>query len=286
MATTKSTYTETLRAKPGLVLAELDTGATPGFKGGQKSGAKKRGEKALAADDGVIAEWQEKLFAESRAQPGRALLLVIQGMDTAGKGGIMTHVVSGMNPEGVIATAFKSPSKEEQRHHYLWRIRRALPHPGGMGIFDRSHYEDVLVVRVNKLVPKTVWSKRYDEINAFEAKVAESGTTIVKVMLHLGRDEQKARLAARLRTPEKHYKYNPGDITERTKWGAYQEAYQAVVDETSTEVAPWFVVPADHKWYARYAVQQLVIEAFERMAPTWPDMGWDVEGELARLEKS
>jgi PPK2 family polyphosphate:nucleotide phosphotransferase len=207
-------------------------------------------------------------------------------MDTSGKGGIMRHVVGQMDPQGVEHTGFKAPSAEEKKHHFLWRIRRALPQPGQVGVFDRSHYEDVLVVRVHDLVPEGTWRKRFDEINAFEREVADAGTTIVKVMTHISSDEQKARLTERLERPDKHWKYNPGDVDERLLWPRYQEAYQEALEKTSTDVAPWYVVPADRKWYARLAVQNIVLEHVATMAPQWPPADFDVEVEKQRLAKS
>ncbi|MDQ2782754.1 MAG: polyphosphate kinase 2 family protein, partial [Actinomycetota bacterium] len=235
---------------------------------------------------GELGDWQERLFAESKGGGTRSVLLVVQGMDTSGKGGIMRHVVGQIDPEGVRATAFKAPNVEERGHDYLWRIRNALPTPGKIGVFDRSHYEDVLVVRVHDLVPRQEWSKRYAEINAFEREVIASGTRIVKVMTHISKDEQRERLRERLERPDKHYKYNPGDIDERMRWQDYMEAYQVALTRTSTKGAPWYVVPANHKWYARYAVQQLLLDALTEMAPTWPDMHLDVDHELARLDAS
>ena len=207
-------------------------------------------------------------------------------MDTSGKGGIMRHVVGAADPEGVRATAFKVPTEEERSHDFLWRITRALPTPGQIAVFDRSHYEDVLVVRVHDLVAPAEWEQRYDQINAWEQGVVEAGTTIVKVMLHVGRDEQKARLAERLDRPDKYYKFNPGDIDERLYWDDYMAAYQDALTRCSTDVAPWHVVPANHKWYARYAVQQLLLAALEGLDPQWPPADFDVDEQKARLAAS
>ena len=269
-----------LRVSTGFVLADLDPSSTPGF-----SGDKKLGEAALAASEAELADLLERLYAESTAGSARAVLLVVQGMDTSGKGGIMRHVIS-VNPEGVKATAFKAPTKEELAHDFLWRIERALPSPGQLGVFDRSHYEDVLIVRVHDLVPEDVWSKRYAQINAFEREVVGKGTTVVKVMTHISRGEQKDRLMERLERPDKYYKYNPGDVDERAHWGDYMEAYQAVLDTTSTVGAPWYVVPAEAKWYARLAVQQLLLAALREMDLAWPPADFDVEVEKERLSAS
>ena len=207
-------------------------------------------------------------------------------MDTSGKGGIMRHVVGSVDPQGVSLTSFKAPNAEERKHPFLWRIRNALPQAGQIGVFDRSQYEDVLIVRVHDLVPPSQWSRRYAQINAFEKKVAASGTTAIKVMLHISSDEQKARLAERLDRPDKHWKFNPGDLDERAHWAAYQEAYQAAIEKCSTEVAPWFVVPADRKWYARLAVTNLVLEHLKAMDPQWPKADFDVEAQKKRLAET
>ncbi len=276
-----ATIEELLRVGPGFRLADVDCESTPGFDGG-----KRKGKEALADHAAELGEWQERLFAESKGGGTRSLLLVVQGMDTSGKGGVMRHVVSQIDPEGIRATAFKAPSAEERKHDFLWRIRNALPGPGKLGVFDRSHYEDVLVVRVHDLVPKAEWSKRYAQINAFEREVVASGTRIVKVMTHISKDEQKERLRERLERPDKHYKYNPGDVDERLHWDDYMEAYQVALTRTSTKGAPWYVVPANKKWYARYAVQQLLLDALTDMDPTWPVMDFDVATELKRLDAS
>ena len=274
-------YTTALRVGEGFDLVALDPRSTPGF-GGDKAA----GETALAALGDRLADLQERLYAESRAGGTRSVLLIIPGMDTSGKGGIMRHVVGAFDPQGVEITSFKAPTAEERKHPFLWRIRNALPRAGDIGVFDRSHYEDVLIVRVHDLVPREQWSRRYSQINAFEQKVAQSGTTIIKVMLHISSDEQKARLAERLERPEKHWKYNPGDLDERAHWGDYQQAYQAAVDRCSTDVAPWFVVPADRKWYARLAVTNLVLEHLKALDPQWPEADFDVEAEQKRLAET
>ena len=274
-------FGDALRADDGFVLADLDARSTPAFEGGKAAGRE-----ALAARAGEISGFQERLYAESKGGGNRSLLLVVQGMDTSGKGGIMRHVVGQMDPQGVHYTSFKAPSAEEKKHPFLWRIRNALPHAGQVGVFDRSHYEDVLVVRVHDLVPRTTWSRRYAQINDFEARLVDSGTTVVKVMLHISSKEQKARLMARLERADKHWKYNPGDVDERLLWPKYQEAYQAVLEKTSTDAAPWFVVPADRKWYARLAVQNLVLEHLEAMDAQWPAADFDVEAEKERLAKT
>ena len=271
-------FSDALRAGEGFVLSDLDPRSTPAFKGGKAAG-----QDALEERAHEFGDWQERLYAEAKEGGGRSLLLVVQGMDTSGKGGIMRHVVGHMDPQGVRYTAFRAPTAEERKHPFLWRIRNALPHPGQVGVFDRSQYEDVLIVRVHDLVPKAEWSRRYAQINNFEAKVADSGTTIVKVMLHISSEEQKGRLMDRLDRPDKHWKYNPGDVDERERWPDYMEAYQVLLQKCSTEVAPWYVVPADRKWYARLAVQNLVLEHLEAMDPQWPGVDFDVQAEKKRL---
>ena len=270
---------ETLRVRPGFDLAALDPASSPGWTKGRTKGKKRRVEQGER-----LSDLQERLFAEGRSGGTRSVLLVLQGLDTAGKGGIVRHVLGMVDPQGVALRSFGVPTAEERAHDYLWRIRNALPRPGQIGVFDRSHYEDVLVVRVNELVPRAVWESRYDEINAFEAEVAASGTTIVKVALIVSQEEQKARLAERLQRPDKYWKYNPGDLDVRAEWPAYREAYQAVLDRTSTEVAPWYLVPADRKWYARLAVTELLLDALESFDLGWPGAEFDVETEKARLD--
>lgn len=268
-----------LRAGPGTDLATLDRASTPGWSGNRKAA-----ESRLAATGERMSELQERLYAHGRSDGTRSVLLLIQGMDTAGKGGLVRHVVGMVDPQGVALRSFGVPTEEERTHDYLWRIRNALPRPGYLGVFDRSHYEDVLVARVENLVPQEVWEQRYDEINAFEAEVVASGTTLVKVMPVVSPDEQAARLRERLTRPDKYWKYSPGDIDVRAKWAEYEAAYQAVLDRTSTDVAPWYVVPADRKWYARMAVAELLLRALEDLDLDWPAADFDPEVELARLD--
>jgi len=262
------------------VLADLDPGSTPGAPG------KKDAEKQLSSRRAELDTLQERLFAESKFGGERSVLLVLQAMDTAGKGGIVRHVVGGIDPQGVHIHAFKAPTEEEREHDFLWRIRKQLPGHGSIGVFDRSHYEDVLIHRVREFSPPAVIEERYGIINDFEAEVAASGTTIIKVMLHISKDEQKVRLQERLDRPDKHWKYNPGDVDERLLWDEYQEAYQIALTRTSTTDAPWFVVPANHKWYARWAVQGLLLDAMTRLDPQWPAADYDVEAEKRRLASS
>ena len=268
--------------RQGDKVANIDTSATPGFKGKKADAAELQPER-----NERFAELQEMLYANSKAADDhRSVLLVLQGMDTAGKGGIVKHVVGAANPQGIEYTAFGVPTEEERKHAYLWRIRRALPRAGHIGVFDRSHYEDVLVVRVHNIVPPEVWGKRYDEINRFERKLVDEGTTIIKVAMFVSLDEQRARLAERLERPDKYWKFNPGDIDERLLWPAYQEAYQAMLERTSTDYAPWHVVPCDRKWYSRLAILELLVEALEALDLSWPPADFDVAAEKKRLAKA
>ncbi|GAB2646551.1 polyphosphate kinase 2 family protein [Nocardia goodfellowii] len=278
MATWTMPATEALRAD-GLRLEDLNTSGTPGF-----AGDKKAGQRLLTERAAVLSDLQERLYANGRSGDHRSVLLVLQGMDTAGKGGIVRHVIGSVDPQGVDHAAFGVPTPEERQHHYLWRIRNALPRAGQLGVFDRSHYEDVLVVRVHDLVPRSEWEPRYDEINAFEQEVVEQGTTLVKVAMFVSLDEQKRRLRERLVRPDKYWKFNPSDIDERAYWPAYQEAYQAMLDRTSTEYAPWYVLPTDKKWYSRLAVTELLIEALRQLKLEWPPAAFDVAEQQRRLD--
>jgi PPK2 family polyphosphate:nucleotide phosphotransferase len=276
-----SEVADRLRVGPGFRLSDVDPGSTPAFHGGRSEG-----ERALVAGAEALSRLQEKLFAQSRGGTAeQRVLLVLQGMDTSGKGGIMRHVVGAVDPQGVRHRAFKAPTEEERRHDFLWRIRTWLPGAGEIGVFDRSHYEDVLIVRVHDLVPEREWRARYDVINDFEREVAASGTSIVKVMLHISPREQKKRLAERLERPDKYWKYNPTDVDERAFWPQYMAAYQEALTRCS-EAAPWHVVPADRKWYARWAVQQLLLGALTAIDPQWPPAAFDVEVEKGRLAAS
>lgn len=275
-------FTEALRVREGFVLSDVDTRSTPAF-----TGRKKHGKASLLEHDEELSRLQEKLFAASRGGGSRRrVLLVVQGMDTSGKGGIMRHVVGLVDPQGVQITAFKQPTAEERSHPFLWRIRRRLPEPGMIGVFDRSHYEDVLVVRVHDLVPPSQWARRYSTINDFEQGLVDDEVTVVKVMLHISSKEQKERLRARLDRPDKHWKFNPGDIDEREHWPAYQEAYQEALERCTTADAPWFVVPADRKWYARLAVQQLLLEHLRALELQWPTADFKVKEQKKRLART
>ncbi len=276
---------ELLRLPAGSVdLASIPTDGTLGFPGDGKADA----EQVTADLRPELDELQERLFATGRAAPEGAprVLLVLQGMDTSGKGGVLRHAIGMVDPQGVDITSFKAPTETELAHPFLWRIERALPGPGMIGVFDRSHYEDVLIVRVRNLVDEAEWSGRYDEINAWEEQLVRSGTTIVKCFLHVSLDEQKERLLARLDDPTKHWKYNPGDVDERALWPAYTEAYEAALERCSTQHAPWFVVPADRKWYRNWAVAQLLAEHLRTLDLAWPEADYDLVAEQARVAGS
>ncbi|MEV7608342.1 polyphosphate kinase 2 family protein [Microbacterium sp. NPDC089320] len=275
-------WAKTLQVGEGFRLSHVDPQSTPGY-----SGAKADGKADLEAGLDELNKLQERLFAESRVGEAKdSVLLILQAMDSAGKGGIVRHVVGGVDPQGVALTAFKAPTDEELAHDFLWRVTPRLPEPGFIGVFDRSHYEDVLIGRVRSLAPAEEIERRYDAINEFEAEVAASGTRIVKVMLHISPDEQKSRLMERLERPDKHWKYNPGDVDERLLWDDYMAAYQIVFERTSTAAAPWHVIPANHKWFARLAVQELLLDALQRIDPQWPAPDFDVEAEKKRLAAS
>ena len=264
-----------------ITLADINPDSTPGFTGG-----KKEGERVFADGAAEFADLQERLFAESRFGSNRRLLLVLQAMDTAGKGGIVDHVLGQVNPQGVQAFSFKSPTDEEKAHDFLWRIRRQLPEAGHIGVFDRSHYEDVLIHRVRGFsTPETI-EERYGLIRSFEEELVADGVTIIKVMLHISPEEQKARLTERLADPNKHWKFNPGDIDERQLWPAYMEAYQVAIERTDAPAAPWHVVPANHKWYARLTVQGLLVDALRSLDLQWPAADYDVAEQQARLAAS
>lgn len=268
-----------LAFKPGDSVAAIETSATPGFKG-----SKADAPDLLLERSARFAELQEMLYANSLSGDNRKVLLVLQGMDTAGKGGIVKHVVGAGNPQGIQYANFGKPTEEELAHDFLWRIERKVPTPGHVGVFDRSHYEDVLIVRVHDLVAPEVWSTRYDTINDFEKRLTLDGTTVVKVAMFVSLDEQKKRLTERLDRPDKFWKYNPADVDERLLWPRYQEAYQAMLERTSTDIAPWHVIPCDRKWYARLAVTELLIEALEGLDLSWPTADFDVEAEKKRLK--
>ena len=259
-------------------LGDIPTDDTLGF-----DGKKADGEQALVDLGPELSELQERLFAERTAGSSRRVLLVLQGMDTSGKGGVLRYTVGLVDPQGVKITSFKAPTLEERSHDFLWRIDKALPEAGFVGVFDRSHYEDVLIARVRELAEPDEIERRYGAINDFEKRITDDGTTIVKCMLHISADEQKARLLARLDDPTKYYKYNPGDLDERALWPAYRQAYEIALERTNTDVAPWHVIPSDRKWLRNLAIGSLLLDALRGLDPQWPPADFDVEVERRRL---
>ncbi|CAN5395208.1 polyphosphate kinase 2 family protein [soil metagenome] len=263
------TLSDLLRVAPGTrpELEAIDPAATPGFDG-EKDTARDRLEKLREE----LAAFQERLWAEQ----GQSLLIVLQALDAGGKDGLIRKVITAFNPQGTRVTGFGVPTEEELRHDFLWRVHAAVPGKGRIGVFNRSHYEEVLVVRVKKLVPKSVWEKRYEQINAFEATLAASGTRIVKLYLHISRDEQRERFQKRLDNPDKHWKWSSGDLETRDRWDDFQSAYADAMERCSTVHAPWFVVPANYKWYRDLAVAEILVEAAREMDPQWPEVQEDL----------
>lgn len=260
-------------------LGRVDSRGTPGFDGDKDDAAD-----ALEQIGAELADLQERLFANGRvAAADTRVLLLLQGMDTSGKGGIMRHVAGLVDPQGLLITAFKKPTPEELEHDFLWRVEQRLPEPGMIGVFDRSQYEDVLIGRVRQLVPADEIERRYRAINDFERSFVDSGGLLVKCFLHISADDQRERLQERLDNPEKHWKYNPGDLDERALWPQYQRAYEIALERCSTEVAPWHIVPSGRKWYRNWAVATLLVEALRSLDLAWPLADFDVEAERARL---
>lgn len=247
-------------------------------------GSKAKALKELAATGEVLASQQEMLYANGASGDPRRVLLVLQGTDTSGKDGVVRHVVGQVGPAGVSIASFKRPTAEEAAHHFLWRIRRALPAAGMIGVFNRSHYEDLLVPRVHGSIDADTWAERVADINAFERQLADSGTVLVKCFLHISYSEQRNRLLARLDDPSKHWKFNVADIDERAYWSDYQAAYAAAIAATSTEPAPWFIIPSDTKWYRNWAVSQLLRDALLGLELSYPKADFDVEAARVRLQ--
>lgn len=272
-----------LRVGPGFQLADVDPASTPGLSGSDDI------DKAFSRYDDDLEELQEKLYANGRAGNAEtgSVLLVLQGMDTAGKGGIIRHVIGKtMDIQGVHVKAFGRPTEEEAAHDFLWRFEPHLPKPGQIAVFDRSHYEDVLVQRVKKMAPEEEIERRYGAIVDFETELAARGTRIIKVMPHISREYQAQNLRKRLTSEKRYWKYNPGDIDDRKLWSQYMAAYQIAMTRTSTDVAPWYCIPSDNKKYCRTVVKTLLFDALESMQLQWPAPDFDVEVELARLEHS
>jgi PPK2 family polyphosphate:nucleotide phosphotransferase len=263
-------FTRRLRVAAGerFRLDRHDPDATPGIR--DKAAARRM----MARDLKRLYELQYNLYAENR----RSLLLVLQAMDAGGKDGTIRSLSAGLNPQGCHVTSFKAPSAEESDHDFLWRIHRAVPARGDIAIFNRSHYEDVLVVRVHNLVPREEWSVRYDQINRFEQHLTETGTTVVKCFLHISREEQKARLLERLEDPRKRWKYSASDIEERKFWDDYMKAFEVALARCSTRHAPWFVIPANRNWYRNAVMCRILVETLEAMDPKLPNPTLDTRG--------
>lgn len=259
-----------LRIKPGAACRMKELDARAGSDLFEKPKAKEQ----IAANARVIADLAQRLYAEHR----RSILLVLQGMDTSGKDGTIRTIMKGVNPQSCQVVSFKKPSEEELDHDFLWRVHSRVPRLGNIGIFNRSHYEDVLVVRVHSLVPEKTWSRRYDQINEFEQLLAESGTEIIKCFLHITRDEQRKRLQERIDDSSSHWKFNVQDLEERRLWDDYQRAYEDAIERCNTSVAPWYIVPADRKWFRNLVVSQLLRDRLETMNPRFPPSNVNFEG--------
>ncbi len=252
------------RVRQGLKLDldRFDPDDTSLAKGGKEEARKQLQDIVVRLEDA-----QERLFAGHE----RKFLVVLQGMDTSGKDGTVRHVMRGFNPQGTRVVSFRKPSDEELDHDFLWRVQAKVPARGEVAVFNRSHYEDVLVVRVHNLVPRSVWKERYDQINSFERILSENGTTIVKFFLHIGYDEQRKRLQARLDDPKKCWKFQPGDLEERKFWKDYMRAYEDALVKTSTDWAPWYIIPANQKWYRNHLVGSILVETMDRMHLKYPE---------------
>ncbi|MFE0178414.1 PPK2 family polyphosphate kinase [Streptomyces sp. NPDC059002] len=274
---------ELLRIPEGerIDLSSYAADATPAGPSGKPAGLA-----ATARMGERLADLQERLYAASTQGDRRRVLLVLQGMDTSGKGGTVKHVIGLFNPSGCRIKAFKAPTAEEQNHPFLWRIMKALPQPGEIGIFDRSHYEDVLIARVRELVPRSQLGRRYGQINRFEKALTDDGVTVIKCFLHISYEQQRRRLLERLDNPDKHWKFNPGDIEERALWPAYQEAYEIALERCSTDAAPWYLIPADRKWYRNWAISRLLLEHLEELDPQYPKADFDVAESRSRLQET
>ena len=258
-------------AEPGkkIDLTKWDPNDTSDFSGGKKEGLVE-----IAKLNDKLESLQELLFAEHKHK----VLIVLQAMDTGGKDGVIRRVFDGVNPQGVSVASFKVPTKEELDQDYLWRVHKVTPGNGQMVIFNRSHYEDVLVVRVHKLVPSKVWRKRFQHINQFELMLADNGTTIVKFYLHIDLDEQRERLQARLDDPNKHWKFSLGDLDERKLWPEYMKAFEDVLSKTSTTYAPWYIVPANRKWYRDLVISSILVETLEGLEMKFPESEENLDG--------
>ena len=271
----KKAIRDLLRAGRDVRMSDVDPDSTPGLKGG-----KKKALRDIEKHTEELFDLHQRLYAEHK----RSLVVVLQGMDTSGKDGTVTHVMRNFNPQGVLITPFKAPTPQERRHGFLWRIRKRLPQAGFIGIFNRSHYEDVLIARVHRLAPPAVIERRYGQINDFERGLARGGTTIVKFCLHISNREQRKRLVDRLEDPDKRWKFNEQDIDERAYWDDYMAAYGLAIARCSTRSAPWYVIPADDKTYRNWAVTMVLVETLRQMDPRYPRPRLDIPRLLKRLQ--
>ena len=259
----RTSFCDRYGVRPGTAvdLSAIDPAETGDFR------SMKEATKSLKKTRKQLRKLQDRFYAWH----GKSLLIVLQAMDTAGKDGTIKHVMRGVNPQGVTVTSFKVPTPEERAHDYLWRVHKAVPKKGQIGIFNRSHYEDVLVVRVHELVPQNVWSRRYQQINSFEQHLSENDVIILKFYLHISLDEQARRLQARLDNPDKRWKFSKGDLKERLLWGDYMAAYTDAIQKCSTQHAPWYIIPSDNKWYRNYVVARIIVETLKNIDPQYPD---------------
>ncbi len=259
----RTTFCDRYGVRPGTTvdLSAIDPNETGDFK------SLKEASKSLKKLRKKLRKYQDRFYAWNQ----KSLLIVLQAMDTAGKDGTIKHVMRGVNPQGVTVTSFKVPTPEEYAHDYLWRIHKAVPKKGMIGIFNRSHYEDVLVVRVHNYVPPNVWSRRYEQINSFEQHLSENDVIILKFYLHISLDEQARRLQARLDNPDKRWKFSKGDLKERKLWNDYMVAYTDAIQKCSTQHAPWYIIPSNNKWYRNYVVAQVIVETLKNMNPQYPN---------------
>jgi PPK2 family polyphosphate:nucleotide phosphotransferase len=274
-----NTLGEQLAVSGAIKLADYDSRATTGFDGAKDDSAKSM---TLLGEE--LSDLQERLYANGDAKISETkVLLLLQGMDTSGKGGIIRHAAGLVDPMGLAITSFKKPTPEELKHDFLWRVEKGLPAAGKIGVFDRSQYEDVLIVRVRQLAQPEEIELRYDAINEFEKKFVDSGGVLIKCFLHISSDDQKERLAARLDDQSKHWKHNPNDVNERMLWDDYQRAYEIAIERCSTEWAPWHLIPSGRKWYRNWAVAALLTEKLRGLNLEWPPATFDVETEKARV---
>lgn len=263
-----------IRPDQNVTLSDWDPASTHAWKSD-----KAEAEKRIQELNAELETLQERLYAQARYK----LLIVLQGMDTSGKDGVIRHVFEGVNPQGVRVASFKVPTAPELAHDYLWRVHSQVPERGEMVIFNRSHYEDVLVVRVHNLVPPEIWQKRYEQINHFEQLLVEEGTIILKFFLYIDNEEQRQRLLDRINEPTKRWKFNPGDLKERQLWGEYQKAYETVLSKTSQEKSPWIIVPANRKWYRDLIISAALVDTLKGLKMEYPQPAENLDAYRAEL---